>query len=925
MQFQLSGYARALTGNSKVRVEIASGAPRTDGNVIYYQPPIALGDLTPHDRFMCGKRDKQTGLQSCPACKAREEILVNIYHEISHIAEDTFAPTTEHDKQEALKQAIEEWGGEFAERIKARFRDKRLTSSYLGLANIISPYLPSLVNSLEDARVDLNMFRKRKGTRKMMVADTYNLLANGIPDQNFQLQKWDEAPLNSQASLALYMEAADYPGWQQYFHPAIGELLTDKKLQQIITDVRAASTAADTYNLAFPALARLRELGYFKTEEEREEEKSNDPGTSESPSKDDREESGDPSEGTDKGGVDPDEVSGDGTSEGSDDGGLSDQAPSGEDGSSSQSPGVDSSETPPQGSGEGEPGTSGDEESAASDEGRGGPSAESDRDDGSDEQGDRSGGGSQGLASPDAGKSEMVEGMQQSPEESVDADSDGVPEESGEGASNAGGPEESEGEGGSEDRPASDDAEKSDGASDTDDTDTDAGSSEDEGRSSVGEADGNDSGEHDDPEDGQVSDQPDDSLGDDQRGGTSEDSVQDSSSSSEPDIVPQPDHGNEADSDRRPDSEGGESRGPDLIESGADKGLGGIDLTDMPWGSPEDVETATNHLHEKIEEKTADLRGDMSEKQALTTAILQGMYFETPSVGVDQIVEHTYAPSEFGWAPDLSNITKDEREDLMAYGVICDMDIPEQALGPVLLKTRRIFTDNKIAELERNRRSGRVNTKVLGRRAWSGDDRLFAKKRLPGKKDYAVKIMIDISSSNLGNNLALVKRAAFAQAELLSRVGIPFSITAHSAHGSKNPDGSRTRKFALHLHHIKTWDEPWNETAKDAVRNLIGLGGNLDGHAMEFGRKELEKVEATDKILLYYTDGKFPAANKEEELEVLLRQLQLCKRDQITLLGVGIRTDSPVRHGLDTVQVDGDEDLGRVVEHLGKRLQRSAR
>ena len=94
---------------------------------------------------------------------------------------------------------------------------------------------------------------------------------------------------------------------------------------------------------------------------------------------------------------------------------------------------------------------------------------------------------------------------------------------------------------------------------------------------------------------------------------------------------------------------------------------------------------------------------------------------------------------------------------------------------------------------------------------------------------------------------------------------------------------------------------------------------------MEFGRKQMSKVDATDKIMLYYTDGKMPAANKDEELEVLQRQIKLCKRDQITLLGVGIRTDSPVRHGLDTVQVDGDDDLPRVVEHLGKRLQRSAR
>jgi hypothetical protein len=37
-------------------------------------------------------------------------------------------------------------------------------------------------------------------------------------------------------------------------------------------------------------------------------------------------------------------------------------------------------------------------------------------------------------------------------------------------------------------------------------------------------------------------------------------------------------------------------------------------------------------------------------------------------------------------------------------------------------------------------------------------------------------------------------------------------------------------------------------------------------------------------------------------------------------MAVGVRTDSPIRHGLDTVQVDDDEDISKVVKHLEKRL-----
>ena len=81
-----------------------------------------------------------------------------------------------------------------------------------------------------------------------------------------------------------------------------------------------------------------------------------------------------------------------------------------------------------------------------------------------------------------------------------------------------------------------------------------------------------------------------------------------------------------------------------------------------------------------------------------------------------------------------------------------------------------------------------------------------------------------------------------------------------------------------------------------------------------------DRVQATDKIILYCTDGKMPAENHDEELEILQREIKICKQKGYTLLGVGIRTDSPVRHGLDTVQVDEHSDVVKVVRHLEKRL-----
>ena len=371
--------------------------------------------------------------------------------------------------------------------------------------------------------------------------------------------------------------------------------------------------------------------------------------------------------------------------------------------------------------------------------------------------------------------------------------------------------------------------------------------------------------------------------------------------------------------DEQSTDEDNQPSGP--VESGADQGLGGVKIEEpLPeYGTPDDVEAAVEHGHKTPNLQSGDtIEAAQADAAAISVAVIQGLYFETPSVGVKEVQEHRYGPNTRGW--DADRFTSDEK---VMFGVTCDMEIPESVLGPALLKTRRIFDENKASSYQPNLRSGRVNSKVLGRRAWTDDDRLFGKKRVPGKRDYAVLIGIDISSSNLGDNLALVKRSAFAQAELLSRAGVPFQIVAHSAAGMGRL-GSGERGYVMHLHHIKDWSDPWDSETKQHVAELVAIGGNVDGHALEYMRKQLGRVEATDKILLYYTDGKMPAANKEEELVVLQRQIKLCKRDRITLLGVGIRTDSPVRHGLDTVQVDDDEDLKMVVNHLGKRLLKTS-
>jgi hypothetical protein len=920
MQPGLSAYARAITHDPKVRVEVATGAPRTDGTVIYYRPPIALGDPTRHDRFLCGKRDENK-LQSCPACKIREEVLVNIYHEIDHIAFGTFIQTTDRAKKDAINKAIEEWGGKYEIQLRTKITQAppNTKNTYLGLANLISPYLPHLFNCMEDARIECAMFEARPGTRKMFQADVLNMVRLGMPDaMNTEDRKpYREMDLNSQMALAVYMDTVGYVGWQDYFHEKVITDSTDSEIQHQVEKLRIARNASDVYYLTFPMMARLRELGYFLMPEDQPQQ-GDDSDSGQQDQGDESRESSDASQGESSDREDQ--------SDNADQQGTSDQKSD-----SSDSLGDEASEdtpgTPSGGAGsQGQPEAidNGDDSDASDNEGLGGSGDQGD----SLQSSPSSGNPQQGPGGSSQSSEDLPSGSDDEDQEQdqgdLDADSDSVSEESGESGSNNWPGEVSDFFGSDQ----TDSSEQSDqGANEAADEDvSDDGAGGDQASTESDNSDDHElSDEHNDSQESESADQSDDS-GDSESEGDEPGQIQDSGSPSE-----SLDNGATSETDDRFQEERSDERrdGPELEELNpeGDEGLGGVKVNeveeDLPdYGTPEDMEAAFGQIHPELQPgDSVDLHGSIEEQKAIEIAVTQGTYFEWPSTSVESIFEHRRGEDNYGWREghDLGDMSNQE---LKVIGIICDTDIPESVLSEATLKIRRIFDDNKTANYQRHLRSGRVNSKVLGRRAWKGDDdRLFQKKRIPGKKDYAVLIEMDISSSNLNGNLALLKRSVFAQAELLSRVGVQFAIVAHSCEGR----GLRSTGYTLHLHHVKDWNEPWDSKRKAAVANLVGIGGNLDGHAMEYGRKRLGEVEATDKILLYYTDGKFPAANKEEELEVLLHQLKLCQRDQITLLGVGIRTDSPRRFGLDTVQVDDDSDLQRVVEHLGQRLQRSAR
>lgn len=335
-------------------------------------------------------------------------------------------------------------------------------------------------------------------------------------------------------------------------------------------------------------------------------------------------------------------------------------------------------------------------------------------------------------------------------------------------------------------------------------------------------------------------------------------------------------------------------------------------------GTDEDLELVDLGLHPEVDER-ADISEDMN--KAVETAIIQSIYFEMPSQNISGLniwkFENAEADAE-GRPWHAWNGSSFSSRSASRRGEMID-PVGEAVLGPALMRMRVVFSDNQRSHRNRNMRSGKIDTRSLGKRAWSGDDRLFGRKVVPHKKDYFVALFLDVSGSTRGVNLKMIKEAALAQAELCYRMGINFAVYAHTGSPRSVNDYS-SGGTDIDLYEIKAPEQAWDNKSREALMSLNPSAANLDGHTLEFARKLCDAQTQTNKVILYYSDGAMPLENFHEELDILRREISTCKAKGYTLLGVGVRTDSPARHGLETVEINDSQEVAKVVSHLERHL-----
>jgi hypothetical protein len=831
----LNGYARSLTGNRKVRVEIsATMVSATDGTTIFMRPPLALGEHVTHDRRWCDRRDEGK-MQICPACKQREDILIKLYHEIAHIAGKSFMMPSEAHIKRILSDAAMAGGSKIAADMRKRMTEQSMKwKSYVEMANAMNPWLSFLLNVLEDARIDSDMFAARPGTKVMYEGMLNAIREEGIEQRNSEGQivmvPWSEMPMNAQAIASLYDVFADFD-MAGFYHPDITEVMDDSEIADLISTARESTDAGQIYEASFPILERLRALGYCKLPDEEPEPEEND------------EDDGDDGEG------DTGEADGDDTSPGSDEGDHS-QGDGNEDDSSS--------------------------DREAGDDGKAGDDSDSDGGDDRDSDGEA---GSSDLPTDDA------EGSGEPDEGDVDASAeDSTPEDQNPdadpGAGAGGSPDEVPG------RSDGGDQSSDDGAGEPTDHDRDT-------------TDGSGRFRHDD-------------------------------------ATPTPPEPGDSDDAGAGSESGTDADSADLAEESSD----GDDVRDRPDdGTPDQVailiiqiDGHTGKEGESEDISITSLTGDElpEDIQAIVTAVVQGMFFDQPSHAINGVRTHKFDQPVYTGSHNMSS----------GFGIDpTDVAAPEGVLGRALMRMRAAFSANSMRGHQRNLKSGRIAGRTLARRAPFDDPRMFQKRTRITKRDYFVLIGLDISGSTAAESnytpgkgyteldepvIETIKRAAMAQADLCSRLGVDFAVYAHTggpeSFAGWDEDYGRDAGWMVEIYEIKAPNEPWNENAKNRLRCLKPSMANLDGHTLEHYRKVLDRQIQTDKVIMYYTDGAMPAENYDEELEVLQREIEQCKRRGYTLMAVGVGNDDPLKYGLDMCRLDDDDDIIKVVEHLERRL-----
>lgn len=214
-----------------------------------------------------------------------------------------------------------------------------------------------------------------------------------------------------------------------------------------------------------------------------------------------------------------------------------------------------------------------------------------------------------------------------------------------------------------------------------------------------------------------------------------------------------------------------------------------------------------------------------------------------------------------------------------------------------------------IKDLETKRYEGNYQSgKLQNRKLWkirAGNYRIFTKQVADSKddKDMVFALLVDESGSMGGTKIYQATIAAGLIGEALSRAGKRFAI--YGFHDD------------VRVH--KKFDQPFQ--IPDMLEIGKELGGTRDGEAVSKVAADLNRQPEKKKIMMVICDGE-SGSNGEYQLGSVVQKAS----KTIDVYGIGVQTNSVIRHYKNAIVINKPEDIGRELlkilkKNVGKRVR----
>lgn len=249
---QLQIYAREMTGNPKLKLQVGSQS-MTDGDTIWLRPPMTLARTQRHRPTLCDITDA-AGTSLCPTCADRQFIMATLQHEIGHCTMGSFEKLEITRTQRALFDMVHKIPHAFLTRLDAATShlDTYNTSlKFTGQAR--HPWLQAFVLMGEDIRCNRMMFDAHEGMREEFMARGDRIINEGLETDDGELIMYHDLELDKQISLIFLVKATGVE-YKDHFAEEVVDICDSSEGKRVLRMFEDAGNVYETMVAAAHAL-----------------------------------------------------------------------------------------------------------------------------------------------------------------------------------------------------------------------------------------------------------------------------------------------------------------------------------------------------------------------------------------------------------------------------------------------------------------------------------------------------------------------------------------------------------------------------------------------------------------------------------------------------------------------------------------------